>query len=103
MDDNQRPLFQGMDEQERVYAPEELAPDDPRRKRVEADEHSGDRPGYEADEPDLAMPVANIGDAPSSGMAPVEPESEERRDASGNPVDRGDNPLYNDNEPADKP
>src|SRR5438105_1060954 len=34
---NERPLFQGIDEIERIYAPEELPPDDPERARVRAE------------------------------------------------------------------
>ena len=39
---SERPLFQGMDELEREYAPQELPPDDPEQARVRADEGGGD-------------------------------------------------------------
>ena len=49
--DNQ-PLFQGMDEEERIYAPEELPEDDPERTRSELDEGNSAAPVN--DEPDAS-------------------------------------------------
>jgi hypothetical protein len=47
-----RPLFQDMDEQERVYAPEELPEDDAERTRSELDEGNASAPVN--DEPDAS-------------------------------------------------
>jgi hypothetical protein len=38
---NERPLFQGIDDLEKEYAPEELSPDDPENARVRAEEGAG--------------------------------------------------------------
>jgi hypothetical protein len=61
-----QPLFQHMDEQERIYAPEELPPGDPEAARVRADE--GALPAR-PEEPPAAAPIANMGNAPSAAMA----------------------------------
>jgi hypothetical protein len=52
--DNQ-PLFQRIDEEERVYAPEELPENDPERTRSELDEGNSSAPvNDEADASDMA-------------------------------------------------
>ena len=96
MEDNDKPLFQGMDELERTYAPQELPPDDPARERVRADEHGDSVPGYEAQESLSAMPVANLADAPSASMAPLDTGREERHGAPGDPsTEDTEEPLDN--------
>ena len=62
-----QPLFQNMDEEERIYAPEELPAGDPAAARVRADE--GALPAR-PEEPPAAAPIANMGNAPSAAMAP---------------------------------
>jgi hypothetical protein len=65
-----KPLFQGMDELERTYAPEQLPPDDPEQARVRADEGADAVARSNANEPPAAAPVANMGNAPSAEAAP---------------------------------
>lgn len=63
-----RPLFQGIDEFERTYAPQELPPNDPEQARVRAD---GDEvEGSTLLDIPSAAPVANIGTSPSAAAAP---------------------------------
>ncbi len=62
-----QPLFQNMDEEERIYAPEELPDGDPEQRRVSLDE--GSRHMTLDLEPPAAAPVANLGNAPSGAMA----------------------------------
>lgn len=66
MADNNRPLFQGIDEEERIYAPQQLPANDPERARVNADEKGDDTPAYELNERPSAAPVANVGTSPSA-------------------------------------
>jgi hypothetical protein len=58
------PLFQGMDELERTYAPEELPEGDPERKRVRADEEDDAGRGYNLDDPTVPRPIVSV--APGS-------------------------------------
>jgi hypothetical protein len=81
---SERPLFQGIDEFEREYAPEELPPDDPEQARVRADEGSGTFDATAFNEPPEPAPVANVG--PSSG-APAAPPNIGREDHGGAPGD----------------
>jgi len=67
-----QPLFQNMDEEERIYAPEQLPADE--QARVRADEG---RVRVDPDEPPAAAPVANLGNAPSAAMAPPNSEFEQ--------------------------
>jgi hypothetical protein len=70
MSDQDKPLFQGMDEYEREYAPEELPADDPERKRAHLDKDPGE--GGSSDlTPPVAGPVATLGTSPSGGMAQI--------------------------------
>jgi hypothetical protein len=48
--DDERPLFQGIDELERTYAPQQLPPDDPANKRVRAEEGTDAAEGTGLDE-----------------------------------------------------
>ncbi|HST04993.1 MAG TPA: hypothetical protein VLQ48_09680 [Chloroflexia bacterium] len=77
MSEKEEPLFQGMDELERVYAPEELPDDDPDKKRVRADDAGDDNRGYKLDEPTVPRPIATVGTSasgtvPSGTIAPPE-------------------------------
>jgi hypothetical protein len=67
-----QPLFQNMDEEERIYAPEQLTADE--QARVRADEG---RVRVDPDEPPAPAPVANLGNAPSAAMAPPNSEFEQ--------------------------
>ncbi len=58
------PLFQGMDELERTYAPDELPEGDPERKRVRADEEDEAGRGYNIDDPTVPRPIVSV--APGS-------------------------------------
>ncbi len=70
MSDQDKPLFQGMDEFEREYAPEELPLDDPARARARIEgDHDTDADAALL-EPPAAAPVGNIGTSPSGAMAP---------------------------------
>jgi len=60
-----QPLFQNMDEEERIYAPEQLPADE--QARVRADEGAV---RVDPNEPPGPAPVANLGNAPSAAMAP---------------------------------
>jgi len=67
-DRNSRPLFQGIDEFERTYAPQELPEDDPARQLVEADEGMSFTDVTDIEETS-AEPVASVGSSPSGDMA----------------------------------
>jgi hypothetical protein len=88
-----RPLFQGLDEQEKIYAPQELPASHPERQRVEADEQGRNIPAYEQNERPAAAPVANAGNAPSAAMAPPNIGHEEHGGAPGDPNTQARDPL----------
>ncbi len=70
MSDQEKPLFQGIDEYEREYAPEELPADDPERQRAHLDKSLGE--GGSSDlTPPGAGPVATLGTSPSGEMAAI--------------------------------
>jgi hypothetical protein len=89
MDD--APLFQNMDEQERIYAPEQLPAAE--QDRVRADEGATHMP---PNEPPAAAPVANLGNAPSAAMAPPNIGYEDRGGAPGAPNPEAGDPLDSD-------
>lgn len=93
---DERPLFEGMDDLERTYAPQELPPDDPERARVTADEGRDASAGYDLDEPPSAAPVANAGNAPSAAAAPPNIGHEEHGGAPGDPNTQARNPVDED-------
>ena len=95
MAENDKPLFQGMDELERTYAPQELPPDDPARKQVRADEHGDDAPTYGSQGPLSGAPVGNLGDHPTPAITPLDVAREERRGAPGDPSTQADSSLDN--------
>ena len=64
----EKPLFEGQDELERIYAPEQLPPEE--QARVRADEGVTHIPDQE---PPAAGPVASVGTESSASMAPPEP------------------------------
>jgi hypothetical protein len=88
---DEEPLFQGIDELERTYAPEELPEGDPARKRVRADKDDDAGRGYNLDDPTVPRPIVSVAPAssatvPSGTVAPpnmgVEPG--EGDDVAGN-------------------
>jgi hypothetical protein len=85
------PLFQGMDELERTYAPDELPEGDPERQRVRADEEDTAGRGYNIDDPSVPRPIVSVpqgssATVPSGTVAPpdmgIEPVDED--DMAGN-------------------
>lgn len=97
MDD--KPLFQGIDEFERTYAPQELPPDDPERQRVVADEGGVDDPTLIV--PPIPAPVANLGTAPSASAAPPNQGHEDHGGAPGDPKTEARYPLDDSQEQRD--
>lgn len=82
------PLFQGMDAQEREYAPEQVPSE---QKRVIADEGADRVQQTTPSEPPPPSVVANIGTAPSAAAAPPEGDFRERDDDNQKPgVDRSE-------------
>jgi hypothetical protein len=94
-DKDQRPLFQGMDEYERTYAPEELPPDDPERRRAEA-EAEGDSSEASDLEPPSAAPVGTLGTSPSGAMAPPNIGHRDHGGAPGDPETEAEYPMDDD-------
>lgn len=90
---DEKPLFQGMDELERTYAPEELSPDDPERVRVQLEEGADASGGYTANESPDPAPVANIGTAPSAAAAPPNIGHMDHGGAPGDPQTQARDPL----------
>jgi hypothetical protein len=96
---DERPLFEGMDELERTYAPEELPPDDPERVRVRLDEGEEAADRSKLDDVPAAALVANIGIAPNAPAASLAPKPnighEEHDGAPGTPNPEARDPLDN--------
>lgn len=90
---NDEPLFQGMDELERTYAPQQLPPDDPEQARVRADEGSDSIGGTTLKEPPSAAPVANVGSSASGMAAPPNIGHAEHGGAPGDPETQARYPL----------
>jgi hypothetical protein len=92
---NERPLFQGMDELERTYAPEELSPDDPEFSRVIAEQDPETTNAVRAlrEEPPGPAPVANLGSSPSGEMAPPNIGHEDHGGAPGDPETQARDPF----------
>jgi hypothetical protein len=93
---NERPLFQGIDEFEREYAPEELPPDDPEQARVRAEEGSGAGAGTFFDERPGPAPVANVGTSSTAEAAPPNIGREDHGGASGDPQSEARYPIGED-------
>ena len=93
---SERPLFQGMDEFEREYAPEELPPDDPELARVRADEGSSTFDSTAFNEPPEPAPVANVGTSSQAEAAPPNIGHEEHRGAPGDPQSEARYPIGED-------
>ncbi len=82
-----QPLFQNMDEEERIYAPEELPEGDPEETRAHLEEGHGTP---FATEPPVAAPVANLG---TVAMAPPNIGHGSRDEAPGAPDPVAGDPL----------
>ena len=76
---DETPLFQGMDEQERIYAPDQLPPED--QDRVLADE--GATHHMPGDDLPVVAPVSNLGNA--LGGARVAPGDDYEADSTPDP------------------
>lgn len=92
-----RPLFQGVDEYERTYAPQELPADDPERVRVraEGDETDESAGASTLEDTPSAAPVATSGTSPSSVAAPPNIGHEDRGGGPGDPDTQARNPISN--------
>jgi len=95
--DQERPLFEGLDEYERTYAPEQLPRDDPERQRAEEDEQGS--VGAPDLEPPSAAPVATLGTSPSGAMAPPNIGHWDHGGAPGDPETEARYPIGDDRPP----
>ncbi len=100
-DKEDRPLFEGIDEFERTYAPEELPPDDPEgeRARIEGDADTVDTSAFVR--PPSPAPIASIGSSPSGEMAPPNIGHQDHGGAPGDPETEARYPIGNE-EPRDE-
>ena len=87
-----QPLFQNIDEEERIYAPQELPEGDPAEARAHLE---GGHPAALTPEPPAAAPVANLGTA---AMAPPNIGHGSRNEAPGAPDPVARDPLESDPE-----
>jgi len=81
------PLFQDADEQERIYAPQQVPE---KQRQVIADEGSIKNNNTE---PPAAAPVANVGTSTSGMAAPPNIGDEDRGGAPGDPQTEARDPL----------
>src|SRR6476661_1682222 len=88
---DEKPLFQGMDEMERIYAPEQLPPDDPEQVLVRDDDGPDAANRFLTEEPPDAAPVANLGNAPSAAAAP--PNLGQNKEGRGDPGSQARDPF----------
>jgi hypothetical protein len=84
------PLFQNADEQEAVYAPQQV-PGAAGRAQLEGDANTGDLSA--ANEPPAAAPVANVGSSASGVAAPPNITNDDQGGAAGNPGTQARYPL----------
>lgn len=89
-------LVQRLDETERVYAPQQLPPDDREQARVRAEGDAGDVGGATLQEAPDAAPVATAGSSPSSVAAPPNIGHEEHGGAPGDPNTQARDPFDTD-------
>ncbi|GAC1538073.1 MAG: hypothetical protein NVS2B7_08760 [Herpetosiphon sp.] len=82
------PLFQNTDEQERVYAPDQLPAD--QQTRVHLD---GERSRIRSDEPPSAAPVASVGTTPGGQSAPPNIGHDDQGGAPGDTRTEARDPL----------
>ena len=92
---NDKPLFEGMDEFEETYAPQQLPTDDEAQQRVRLDGDADDDTSALI-EPPAAAPVANMGNAPSAAMAPPNIGHEDHGGAPGDPQTQARDPFETD-------
>jgi hypothetical protein len=86
------PLFQNADEQEQIYAPQQV-PGAASRARLEGDGNIHDT---SAVEPPAAAPVASVGSSPSGVAAPPNVTDDDRGGAPGDPGTQAHYPLNDD-------
>lgn len=84
------PLFQNADEQEQVYAPQQV-PDTAGRARLEGDADTGDTSA--AIEPPSAAPVGSVGTSTSGVAAPPNVTDNDRGGAAGDPGTQARDPY----------
>ena len=94
--EDEKPLFQGIDEIERTYSPQELPEDDPDQARVRADEGGDTGDASRMEEPPAAAPVANLGNAPSAAAAPPNIGHRDHGGAPGDPETQAEYPIGDD-------
>jgi hypothetical protein len=101
-DKDSKPLFEGIDEFERTYAPEELPPGDPegKRARIEGDRDTVDSSDFRPPSP---APIASVGSSPSGEMAPPNLGHEDRGGAPGDPETEARYPIGNEEPSDDEP
>ncbi len=92
-----KPLFQGIDDYERTYAPQELPSDDPEKKRVlaEGDDVDDSAGASTLEDAPSAAPVASPGSSPSAIAAPPNIGHGDRGGAPGDPDTQARNPITN--------
>ena len=88
-----KPLFEGMDEYERTYAPQELPPGDPDQVRVQVEGDAGEVGPLSNAEPPAAAPVASPGSSPSSVAAPPNIGPDDGVGAPGDPDSQAGYPM----------
>ena len=86
-------LFQDADEQERLYAPEQLPESDQERRRAEAEDETS---RTSVDEPPSAAPVANLNGTPTSSAAPPNIGNVDRGGSEGDPETQARDPFSKD-------
>jgi len=96
---DEKPLFQGFDEMERTYAPEELPPDDPDQIRARDDDGPDAASRFLVEEPPEPAPVANLGNAPSAAAAP--PNLGSNKEGPGEPGTQARDPFEKSEIPED--
>jgi hypothetical protein len=92
---NDDQLFKRMDEQERIFAPEQLPGNNLPSHEVDVDATAGSRSAI-ANEPPAAAPVAAPGNAPSAAAAPPNIGHDEHGGAPGDPETQANYPIGDD-------
>jgi hypothetical protein len=100
-DKDSRPLFQGIDEFERTYAPQELPKDDPEGQRARLDDDTNYTDPSDLQPPKPA-PVASVGSSPSGEMAHPNTGYSDRGGEPGDLEIESRRPIGNDDVPDDE-
>ena len=91
-----KPLFEGIDELERTYAPQQLPPDDPEHTRVQVERDASEVGAPDPAGPPEPAPVASPGSSPSSVAAPPNIGPDDGVGAPGDPDTQAGYPLDSD-------